>query len=325
MSRPIAGTERAGHRRQPRARPRAGAGAGARRRARRAGGAPRRASWRAVVAAIRAARRRGARHRRRRRRPGRGPRHRRPGGGAGRPDRRAGQQRQHAGAGAAAAAARHRLRGSRARAGGEPGRPVPADEGAGRADGAARAAGRSSTSPPTPRPRRTSAGAPTARRRRRWISSGASGRRSWRAPACACSPSTRARWTRACTPTRSPTPTAPTLADPARVAARIVALLQAEPGPARGRARRDPHAAAARRAEAVAHEARDDIPAATRRRAPAGDRSRGARGRGAARDAHPCPARLPRAPAICWSSTTRRPCRRRCAGATTPATRSRRA
>ena len=27
-------------------------------------------------------------------------------------------------------------------------------------------------------------------------------------------------------------------------------------------------------------------------------------GRGAARDAHPCPARLPRAPAICWSSTT---------------------
>ena len=65
-------------------------------------------------------------------------RDRRPGGGRGRPDRRADQQRQHAGAGAAAAAARHRLRGSRARAGGEPGRPVPADQGDRRADGAAR-------------------------------------------------------------------------------------------------------------------------------------------------------------------------------------------
>ena len=108
---------------------------------------------------------------------------RRPGRGGGRPDRRAGQQRQHAGAGAAAAAARHdcedleralavnlvgpfRLTRSR------------------RADGAA-GAGRSSTSRRTRRPRRTSAGAPTARRRRRWSSSDASGRRSWPAPASA--------------------------------------------------------------------------------------------------------------------------------------------
>ena len=56
-------------------------------------------------------------------------RHRRAGGGAGRPDRSAGQQRQHAGAHAAAAAARHRLRGPRAGAGGQPGGAVPADQG----------------------------------------------------------------------------------------------------------------------------------------------------------------------------------------------------
>ena len=75
--------------------------------------------------------RRGPRGGGRRRRPRRRRRHRRAGRGAGRPHRHADQQRQHAGAGAAAAAARHRLRGARTGAGGEPGRAVPADQGAG--------------------------------------------------------------------------------------------------------------------------------------------------------------------------------------------------
>ena len=61
--------------------------------------------------------------------------------------------------------------------------------------------------------------------------------RSSRAPACASSPSTRARWTRGCTPTRCPTPTARRCAPPERVAARIVA---AGPGSRRLPERRAP-------------------------------------------------------------------------------------
>ena len=231
---PIAGKHCSRHRRQPRARPRAG---GWRWRARARASCWSRADAGAldeVVAAIRAAG--GDAHAIAADVADATRRHAIAGQAAarGRPDRRAGPQRQHARAGAAAAAARHRLRGSRARAGREPRRPVPADEGARRADGAARRRARSSTSAPTPRSRRTRAGAPTASRRRRSTTWAASGRRSWPAPACASSTSTPARWTRACTPTRCPTPTAPTLADPARVAAAIVALMQAEPGPAPG-------------------------------------------------------------------------------------------
>ena len=239
MSNPHRWKERAGHRRQPRARPRAGAGAGAGGRARRAGGARARRRWPRWWPTIRAAG--GEAHAivadvadrdaiARDRRPGRG---------GGRPDRRAGPQRQHAGADAAAAAARHRLRGSRARAGGEPGRAVPADQGDRRADGAARRRDdrarhlgrRDRGVRALGRVRRVEGGAGSARAR--------SGRRSWPAPACASSTSTRARWTRACTPTRSPTPTA--RRSPIRRASRraIVALLQARAGdPRRARASR---------------------------------------------------------------------------------------
>ena len=255
-----AGQDSAGHRRQPRAGRGAGAGAGAR---------PARAScwWRAqreplddVVAADPRRGRRGARHRRRRRATsdaihaiaGQAA-------AAGRADRRADQQRQHAGAGAAAAAARHRVRGPRPRAGGQPGRPVPADQGGGRARWRCAGAGRSSTSAPTPRRgvpalgrlRRVEGGAGAARAR--------SGRPSWRAPACASSPSTRARWTRGCTPTRCPTPTAPRWPIRRGRGAHRRAARRPSRGPARGRARRRPGRRGTRRRRR--HEARDDVSA----------------------------------------------------------------
>ena len=176
--------ERHRHRRQPRPRPRARRRAGAQRRQRRPGGARiGRAARRGRGDPRR--RRRRARRRRRRRRQGGDPRHRRRRGGAGRADRSAGAQRQHARADAAAAAARHRVRGLRARAAGEPARPVPPVEGDRRRHGAARArhhrarlVGRGGRAP-------IRAGARTACRRRRSITSGAAGRRSSASSACA--------------------------------------------------------------------------------------------------------------------------------------------
>ena len=136
------------------------------------------------------------------------------------------------------------------------------------------------------------AGARTARRRRRWSSSGGSGRRSWRARACASSPSTRARWTRACTRTRSPTPTRPRWPIPARRrGAHRGACWRRRRRATGGIARRDPAPSARRRVM----KRRTTYPGPTRRRAPAGRRSRGRGGRRAAGDAHRRPARFLRA------------------------------
>ena len=86
--------------------------------------------------------------------------------------------------------------------------PVSTDEAPRGRDGAAKRQASSSTSPPTPASTRTRTGAPTASPRRRSITSRGSGPPSSRRRASSCWPSTPARWTRGCTPTRCPTPTA---------------------------------------------------------------------------------------------------------------------
>ena len=137
-----------------------------------------------VVADIRRDGRRSALARRRHRRQGRHLPHRGGGGGAGRAARPRDPQREHARPDAPAAAARHRVRGPRARARGQPRRPLPPHEGDGRRHGGARARPGRERDLGRVDLRLRRRGAPTACRRPRSITWGGSGRRSWRTAGC---------------------------------------------------------------------------------------------------------------------------------------------
>ena len=128
------------------------------------------------------------------------PPHRGRGRRAGRAPRPARPQREHARADAAAPPARHGVRGPRARARRQPA-SGPSVSRKAIAGGMVAARPRARRPRHLRRVRRTPipTGAPTASPRRPSITSGASGPRSWRAPACASSPSIPARWTRPCT------------------------------------------------------------------------------------------------------------------------------
>jgi len=150
---------------------------------------------------------RGRGHHRRCRRQARDSPHRRNRRGHARRHRRAGQQREHARAHALASAARQRVRGLRRGARDQPARAFRLSKvvlGSMVLRGRGVVVNISSDAALEPYP----TGVCTARPRLRCSICRASGRPSWRAPACGCSASIRARWTRRCTPRRCPRPIA---------------------------------------------------------------------------------------------------------------------